>query len=205
MKARYSKKFVKVTHSGTSNTGYCPQNAEIWKECSTFVSSTYHIKKVAWCFGSSFQKFDRYHTQEKRGKSFLDNRKPIRVSDHLPEKWRHFVFSKTFLCFRVRVRVGGNRFKYVFGKMFIRANALDPPPPIRYWLSYSTFFCENTELRCFLRKYWTLERELKLRMNDENYFYDQKRPRVAKGLDVPLPLTPSDKRFMQCSETKSNL
>jgi len=29
------------------------------------------------------------------------------VSEHLPEKWRHFVFPKRFLCFRVRVKVSG--------------------------------------------------------------------------------------------------
>jgi len=50
------------------------------------------------------------------------------VSRHLPEIWRHFVFPKRFLCFRVRirvrvkvrvevrVRVSRNTFKYVFGQ-----------------------------------------------------------------------------------------
>jgi len=28
-----------------------------------------------------------------------------RVSEHLLEKWRHFVSSKTLFCFRVKVRV----------------------------------------------------------------------------------------------------
>jgi len=46
----------------------------------------------------------------------------ILVSGHLPEKWRHFVFSKKFLCFRVRV--SGNAFKNVSGQTPIRASIL---------------------------------------------------------------------------------
>jgi len=43
-------------------------------------------------------------------------------------KWRNFVFPKTFLCVRViriRVRVIGNMFKYVFGETSIRASVLE--------------------------------------------------------------------------------
>jgi len=63
------------------------------------------------------------------------------------------------------------------------------------------FFCDNTAQR---RR---LERERKLRMTEEDYsFYqDQKGPRVAKCLDVLLPLTSSDKQFMRRSEISSNL
>jgi len=48
-----------------------------------------------------------------------------------------------------------------------------------------------------------LERR-KLKMNDENYhFYDdEKGPRVAKCLDFPLPLTPSDNG--SCGVQKQN-
>ena len=50
-------------------------------------------------------------------------------------------------------------------------------------------------------------REHKLRMTEEDYsfYHDQKGPRVAKCLDVLLPLTSSDKQFMRRSEIKSNL
>jgi len=50
-------------------------------------------------------------------------------------------------------------------------------------------FCENTEQQRHLVK------EYKLRMTDEDCI-DQKGPRVAKYLNKPLPLTPSDKTFI---------
>jgi len=61
--------------------------------------------------------------------SFLTLALEIGVSGHLPEKWRHFALSNTFLCFRVkvkfRVRVSGDTIKYVFGQTSIRASVLD--------------------------------------------------------------------------------
>jgi len=62
-------------------------------------------------------------------------------------------------------------------------------------------FCNNTAQR---RR---LEREHKLQMTEEDYsFYqDQTGLRVAKCLDVLVPLTSSDKEFIRRSEIKSNL
>ena len=62
-------------------------------------------------------------------------------------------------------------------------------------------FCDNTEQE---RR---LEREYKLRMTDEDYsFYDDKMvPRVVKWLDISLPLTSFDKRFIRRPGMKSNL
>ena len=62
------------------------------------------------------------------------------------------------------------------------------------------FFCDSPTQRRHL------EKEHKLRMADEDYsFYnDQKGPRIAKCLDVQLPLTSSDKQFIRRSQIKSN-
>jgi len=74
---------------------------------------------------------------------------------HLPEKWRHFVFPKMFLCFRVsvkirakfrvRVLVYGNTLKFVFGQTSIRASVLDlfqPALPACVESRWPRFFIE---------------------------------------------------------------
>ena len=46
----------------------------------------------------------------------------------------------------------------------------------------------------------------KLRMADKDYSFEmiKRSPRIAKCLDVPLPLTSSDKQFIRRSQTKPN-